>query len=79
MNQQMDSINRINKVLKKENQNIAQMRLFADEQQENALNFRGKIIKNNYKYLKKIDKVDDMIKTAKEINMNMLDKNKKTL
>ena len=41
------------------------MLLFADEQQETALNYRGKFIKDNKKYLKKINKADQMIKTAK--------------
>lgn len=55
------------------------MRLYPDEEQENMLNFRGKIIKNNYKYLKKMDKADEMIRTAKEINAEMLEKNKRAL
>jgi hypothetical protein len=37
---------------------------------------RGKIVKNNYKYLKKMDQADELIKVAKEINLTMLEKNK---
>jgi hypothetical protein len=66
-------------MLKKENQHIAEMKLYQDDDQENMLNFRGKIIKNNYKYLKKMDKADEMIRAAKEINTVMLEKNKRAL
>ena len=36
-------------------------------------------MKNSNKYMKKMKKADDMIRTAKEINTAMLDKNKKML
>ena len=78
MKQQRD-IEKINQMVKKENQHIAEMKLYQDDDQENMLNFRGKIIKNNYKYLKKMDKADEMIRAAKEINTVMLEKNKRTL
>lgn len=44
--------------------NMASMKLFKDDAQDNGLAFRGKIIKNNYKYIRKMDKADEMIKMA---------------
>ncbi len=47
-------LSKINRVLLDQKANMAQMKLFADDAEDNALSFRGRIIKNNYKYLSKM-------------------------
>ncbi len=79
MNRQSEQLTRINRLLRNQKEDIARMNIFPDDSEDNALNSKGKITRNNYKCFKKIDKVDEMIKKAKEINIDMLDKNKKAL
>jgi DNA gyrase/topoisomerase IV subunit A len=45
------------------------MRLFSDEEQNDSLVSRSHIMKNNHKYLQKIDKVEDIIKEARQVNV----------
>lgn len=44
------------------------MRLFSDEDQNDSLVNRSHIMKSNHKYLQKIDKAEDIIKEARQMN-----------
>lgn len=79
MTSEKSNISRINKLLMDQKANMSDLKLFKDDAEDNSLVFRGKIIKNTYKYMRKMDKVDDMIKIAHTINLDMLENNRKAI
>lgn len=59
---------RINSLLATQKEALQSLHIFEDHEQDESLHHRPTPIRNNYKYLQKIDRAEEMIKEARHIS-----------
>lgn len=62
-----DEIAKLNTLLSTQNQAILKLHLFNDQDQNDSLTNRTHMMRDNYKYLQKISKAEEMIREVKQI------------
>ena len=67
-----DGITKLNTLLSTQNQALANLHLFSDLDQNDSLTNRSHMMRDNYKYLQKISKAEDMIREVKQIGEEKL-------